>query len=63
MKKFAITFQIVDHSADDYASSPMQRMTMERTIIESPCNMTATMEFCSVMKGETFVIHSVEEMA
>ena len=63
MKKFVINFQIVDHSSDDYASLPIQRMSIERTNIESPCNKTATMEFCSNMKGETFVIHSVEEMA
>ena len=58
MKKFLITFRMVDHFNDE-AGYPMP---LEQTIVESPCNMTATMEFCTDMKDERFVIESVEEI-
>lgn len=58
-KKFLITFKMVDHFNDDAG----YHMPIEQTIIESPCNMTATMEFCEDMKGERFILLNVEELA
>lgn len=58
MKKFLITFRMVDHFADEAGVL----VPTERTIVESPCNMTATMSFCTDMKGESFIIDNVEEI-
>ena len=55
MKKFMITFRMVDPSDE-------RRTPTEYMMIESPCNMTATMEFCNLMEGERVVIDDVKEI-
>lgn len=57
-KLFRITFQMIDHEADDAGYNAPE----EFTFIESPCNMTATMEFCNGMTDCTFKILAVEEV-
>ena len=49
---------MVDHFNDEAG----YLMPTEQTIVESPCNMTATTEFCTDMADERFVIESVEEV-
>ena len=65
MKKFMITFRMVDPSDERIMKSALYSLSKTPTeymMIESPCNMTATMEFCNLMEGELFVIDDVKEI-
>jgi hypothetical protein len=58
MSRFLVVFKMVNHYDDDAGCIQPQ----ERTIVESPCNMTAVQQFCNDMSGENFEIISVEEV-